>query len=455
MRKVSDGVELSASDLARHLGCRHLTELDLGVAVGSLAPPRWRDPTLELLQQRGLELEQLYLDQLRGQGLAIVEVGQSESGSGLDRTVAAMRDGAAVIYQATLRSGRWHGRADFLKRMDGRSDLGAWSYEVLDAKLARETRAGTILQLCLYSHMVAEIQGTLPERMHVIMPGDDLPLESFRVHDFLAYHRLVQRRLEVATADVTDEPRTYPDPVPQCDICRWWPVCDGRRRDDDHLCLVAGISKLQIDELRSWGLNTLAALAGVPLPLDRRPSRGALETYLRVREQARVQLEGRRAGSPVYELLPVVEGQGLCRLPEPSPGDIFLDFESDPFVGICGLEYLLGWTVGPPTAPQYHNHWAFGPADEKASFEAFIDLVTERRERFPDLHIYHFAPYEPAALKRLMGRYATREDELDRMLRAELFIDLHAVTRQAARASVERYSLKDLEVLYDFERTIP
>ena len=63
MRNVDDRLELSASDLASHLGCRHLTQLDLLVANGRLVPPRWRDPTLEVLQQRGLELKQLYLDQ--------------------------------------------------------------------------------------------------------------------------------------------------------------------------------------------------------------------------------------------------------------------------------------------------------------------------------------------------------------------------------------------------------
>src|SRR5262249_854461 len=70
----------------------------------------------------------------------------------------------------------------------------------------------------------------------------------------------------------------------------------------------------------------------------------------------------------------------------------------------------------------------------------------------PDMHVYHFAPYEPAAIKRLMGRHATRESEVDRMLRAGLFVDLHAVVKQAMRASVEEYSIKKLEALYDFRR---
>ena len=94
--------------------------------------------------------------------------------------------------------------------------------------------------------------------------------------------------------------------------------------------------------------------------------------------------------------------------------------------------------------------WALSRADEKAAFERFVDFVIARLEIYPDLHIYHYAPYEPAALKRLMGRYVTREDEIDRMLRAGVFVDLYAVVRHAIRASVESYSIKKLEPLYDF-----
>ena len=75
-----------------------------------------------------------------------------------------------------------------------------------------------------------------------------------------------------------------------------------------------------------------------------------------------------------------------------------------------------------------------------------------RWKAFPGLHIYHYAPYEPAALKRLMGRYATREEEIDQMLRARLFVDLYQVVRHGLRASVESYSIKRLEPFYGFER---
>ena len=71
----------------------------------------------------------------------------------------------------------------------------------------------------------------------------------------------------------------------------------------------------------------------------------------------------------------------------------------------------------------------------------FVDFVVARLEAHPGLYIHHYAPYEPAALKRLMGRYATRENEIDKMLRAGLFVDLYAIVRHAIRVSIEKADL--------------
>ena len=73
---------------------------------------------------------------------------------------------------------------DILRRVPGHSHFGAWAYEVYDTKLARETRAGTILQLCLYSDLLGEIQGTLPERFVIVTPGEPFDEQSYRVEDF-------------------------------------------------------------------------------------------------------------------------------------------------------------------------------------------------------------------------------------------------------------------------------
>ena len=52
-------------------------------------------------------------------------------------------------------------------RMPGTSKLGAWTYEALDAKLARAEKPTYLLQLCFYSDGIAGIQGVRPEHMHV------------------------------------------------------------------------------------------------------------------------------------------------------------------------------------------------------------------------------------------------------------------------------------------------
>jgi uncharacterized protein len=455
MRSVGSAIELSAADLIGHLGCRHLTQLDLAVATGKEKAPKIWAPLLELLWERGLAHERNYIEHLDASGFKIARIdGFGIEPKQLKDTGDAMRAGMPIIVQGALAHGRWGGRPDVLKRVERSSILGAWSYEVIDTKLARETKSGTILQLCLYSDLLTKAQGAAPEQMYIVSPWSAFQPQLFRTDDYAAYYRLVRARLEDAIAEGA-RVSTYPDPKEHCDVCRWRLQCDAKRRVDDHLCLVAGISKLQIDELKNRGITTTTALASMPLPLHWKPERGSVQTYERIREQARLQVEARTKGVPVHEVLKPQPGFGLSRLPEPSPGDIFLDFEGDPYVGERGLEYLLGYVkIGESGELAYTSLWSLSREAEKSNYEQFVDWVMERWRVHPGMHIYHFAPYEPAALKRLMGRYASREEEIDRMLRAGLFIDLFAVVRHALRAGVESYSIKQLEQFYEFKRAV-
>ncbi len=456
MKRIEDSLELSATDLVGYLNCRHLFELDCAVAEGALAKPKvWNQPLLQILRERGAVHEQNYVEHLTESALEPVRIdGVDITEEAVSQTLAAMKRGTPVIVQGALSHNRWVGRADILRRVETPSGLGGWSYEAVDAKLARETKAGAILQLCLYSDLLTKAQSLEPEYMHIVAPRSDLKPKSYRFADYAAYFRGAKRALLSALA-TRDAGQTYPEPKEHCDICLWRQTCDKRRRDDDHLCLVAGISKLQINELNQRGVTTVQNLADMPLPLDWKPDRGSADTYCRIREQARVQVEARATGERKFELLEVESGFGLARLPEPSDGDIFLDLEGDPFVGEHGLEYLFGYMFKDDTEEAaYRGEWAFSRADEKQVFESFVDFIMSRWEQFPGMHIYHYAPYEPSALKRLMGHYATREEEIDRMLRAGLFVDLYQVVRRGVRASVESYSIKKLEPFYGFKREI-
>src|SRR5439155_1767968 len=120
--------------------------------------------------------------------------------------------------------------------------------------------------------------------------------------------------------------------------------------------------------------------------------------------------------------------------------------------------YLIG-IVTPPTntgvEPTYESLWSSCRSEEKRAFETFIARAIERWHQNPEMHIYHYAPYEPTAIKRLVGRHGTCVDEVDELLRAGVFVDLYRAVRQGIRASVESYSIKRLEPLYGFTRAVP
>ncbi|HVR09557.1 MAG TPA: TM0106 family RecB-like putative nuclease [Thermoanaerobaculia bacterium] len=391
-----------------------------------------------------------------------------------DEVVASLRRGDDVVYQATLFDERWRGHADFLIRTSAPSDLGAWSYEVFDTKLARRVTAGALLQLCLYSDLLATIQGRRPERMHVVLGGSARRVESHRVADYEAYYRLVKRRYEEFTAsgELAFPPATRPEPVEHCEVCRWSVDCRKERRRVDDASLIAGITGRQRRDLREHGFATRRSVAALPSPVPWTIDRRQVPALVRVREQARIQIEGEAAGHAIYELLAprrtregeLQENLGLLSIPPPSSGDLFFDMEGDPYSLDDGFDYLFGIVepglLAADGMPTYHRFWStddmgtFTRTGEKRAFEQVVDFFMSRWSRDPQLHIYHFAPYEPSAMGRLMGRHATREEEVDRLLRGGVFVDLFRAVRQSLRASVEGYSIKQLEPLYGFERLV-
>jgi predicted RecB family nuclease len=428
----------SPSDLNDFLACPHLTSLELAVARGELERPYRPNPYGDLIRRKGDEHEAAYLASL-AEGVATIpdphEVGWDRAAAATER---AIQDHAPVVYQAALVDQDWHGLADFLElQPDG-------TYEVVDTKLARRAKPAHLLQLCFYTEQVARLQGSWPREMHVVNGLSER--ESFKPHDFLAYYRRLRDRFLHAVASGAP---TYPYPVMHCSLCEFLERCQRQWDQDDHLSLVAGIRRTQVERLNAAGIATLADLAAV----DARVRKLRPETLARLRDQAALQLHRRRTGELRHQLLPLQPERGFALLPEPSPGDIWLDFEGDPWYEAARpLEYLTGWVYLHNGEPRYEHLWSLDREQEKAGFERFVDLVRERRARFPEMHVYHYAPYERTALERLMGEHGTREEELDDLLRGEVLVDLYRVVRQALRLSLPSYSIKEVEAFYGFER---
>lgn len=458
MQRIDGRPVYAASDLNDYLECKRLTENESLAALGRLRRPSGgSDEQAELLRRKGDEHERRYLQHLRGQSGTVVEFGRSESGIAAyheaeQRTLDAMRSGAHTIYQATFFDGQFLGHADFLRRVETPSELGPWSYEVVDTKLALHPKAYFLVQICNYSEHVARLQGHMPERGHIVLGnGEERP---FRLRDYLAYYRRLKFRFLDFVSDPAlaseNEAREYPLECKHCELCAWNAACERKRIEDDHLSLVAWMRRDQIQRFEGAGIRTVAALAQVPD--DARPEGMSAETFVKLRRQAALQVHGRTVGRK-HVLIPHDPRTGFGLMPAPAPGDVYFDMEGDPmFEPERGLEYLFGcWMPG--DEPHFRGFWGLDRAGEKRAFEDFIDFIVERRRQYPSMHVYHYANYEKAALRRLAQSHSTRIDEVDELLRGEVLVDLFAVVRQAIAISEDSYSIKRFERFYGFERS--
>ena len=459
MQLLDAALVLSATDLVGYLACDHLATLELGRVAGLWERPHRRDdPTIELIQAKGDLHEADYLDRLRSEGRTVVEIEKQDLRTSAAlraaaaETVAAMRAGADVVYQATFFDGRWRGHADFLfKRADRPSPaFGAWSYDVADTKLARSVKAGAVLQLCVYAGLLEQVQGIAPEFLTVVT--GDRESHLYRADEFAAYFRYVRARFDERVVRDAADPAaapTYPDPVEHCRVCTWYPTCIQRRRNDDHLSIVAGMRRVDTERLTEAGIGTLSALAGIDPALDV-PGIPA-PTVARLHHQARLQLHERRTGRRVFELIepdPATTWRGLALLPEPSPWDVFFDIEADPWATDNGLEYLLGIVTVDTGTPVYRPIWGTDVDGEGGAFAEMLRFLMDRLDAHPELHVFHYGGYESGAIKRLVARHGIGADDLDRLLRGDVLVDLLNAVRQGIRASVESYSLKQIEKFY-------
>lgn len=445
MRPTANGEpQFSPSDILRYLAgnfaawmeryYHHFDQPD------SLVPDP-DSPEDELVQKYGIRHEQAYLASLEASGIPVTQIPGRADQECVELTRIAIHRGDPVIYQAALEAGPLFGLADFLVRVS--ADGEPPSYEPWDTKLARSIKPKFIVQLCAYAEMLGAVQGHLPVRGGAIL-GDGVMAPINLTAHWHTWLHLRQQFLDFhARFNPDDGP---PDPSLERDHGRWSSLANEVFEQYDLAVLVAGISLSQLAKLRTAKVITMAQLAQRNAPVPRM----APATLDRLRRQARLQKASVDWATPVFEVLPPPPDnprRGLALLPPESPGDVYFDIEGFPFAD-GGLEYLLGAITNDAGQPTYHDWWAHDAEEERRAFERFIDWATSRRAQFPGMHIYHYAPYEVTALKRLASRYGTREEEVDAFLRAGTFVDLYTVVRQGVAVGADSYSLKDVERLF-------
>jgi uncharacterized protein len=475
----------SASDLVAASECEYRTLRILDEKLGRSPKAEFPDDEMQrragTLGDRheekvlaGLIRQYGVWDAGRGSGVYSIDRGNNTRGDLLAKqaeTELALRAGADVVFQATFFDGEFLGYADFIvNEAAGTGSPGR--YEVWDTKLARHAKVGALLQLAAYgdqllgmglepSPRVTLVLGAVVDgdyvRSHHSLP-DLLPVfreRRDRFRDLTAAHREQDTAVTWQQAGIT-----------YCGRCNY---CAEQVQIHRDLLMVGGMSTVRRKKLMAEGVTTIDALADLP------PGK-ASGPVARLRDQARIQLgrdvpDGSRTFSKDGEdhtvAFKVLPEHALADIPAPSPGDIFFDFEGDPLwqdpaTGQWGLEYLFGVVEAPdghPAAgaagatdsaagPVFRPFWAHSRSGERQAFLDFLGYVEERRARFPDLHVYHYAAYEKSALRNLSVRHLAGEDIVDNWLREGVLVDLYATARHSLRISEPSYSIKKLEPLY-------
>lgn len=454
----------SASDLKVAAECEFAWLRALDAKLGRVpAVVEPEDEMLERAARLGDKHEEAVLAAYRAQfGSRVIEIERAASSdadamaAALEATRAGLEDPSAqVVFQAAFSTSEFVGFADFLTREpDGR-------WRVQDSKLARRAKVTALMQLAAYVDQLDRLG--IPRSDEVDLLLGDGSTSTHQVSDLLPLFAVRRNRLRALIADrrvdlgAGGEAIAWADPRGDLGIvaCGRCATCEEQVVATRDVLLVAGMRPVQRERLRAAGIITIDDLAAAP----QGPDGMNPEVFAGLRTQARLQIASPAgvpdpsgaapAAAPLYE---VVLPEALATMPRPSNGDIFFDFEGDPLyteVGAggdrWGIDYLFGWV---DMQEQYTPLWAHSFADEKTALEQFCDFVAARRAAQPDMHIYHYAPYEPTHLAAMAARHGVREADVDRMLRDELFVDLYPIVRRALRVGSRSYSIKKLEPLY-------
>lgn len=452
----------SASDLTAAATCEFALVRTLDAKLGRIPPLEESvDPMLEraarlgdLHEERTLQRYLAEFGRFDGShpgGVALIERPDERPTAeillrGQEATLAALRAGADVVYQATFYDGRFLGYADFIRRTTP-ADAAEHVYEVYDTKLARRAKVTALLQLAAYADQLTRLGIATGPEVHLLL-GDG-STSSHDLVDVLPVYLERRARLE----SMLDERLADPVPVAwgdprftvdgRCDVCA--PEVEAHR----DLLLVAGMRTTQRVRLHEAGIGTIDDLAR---SVDQVPgvSASALEA---LRDQARMQVD-----HPDELVARVFDPSGLAALPAPDAGDVFFDFEGDPLYTEgageeWGLDYLFGVVEHDGAGgTRFLPFWAHDYAEEREALRAFLDYVTRRRAEHPGMHVYHYADYERAHLQRLTARHGVGENELDDLLRGDVLVDLYPVVKRSIRVSSRSYGLKKLEPLYMGDR---
>ncbi len=443
----------SATMLTRYINCKHTITNEFNEKKLNLKRSE-RTGADNLRLEKGLIHEVDYFKELSKKYKKVKNIKVLKNLSKEEKikeTNKALKDGYELIYGGWLKSGNWSGELDFLEINNKvKSNLGNYSYEITDTKNSSKVKGDHIYQVCLYSFLLQEAQGTLSDNFFILLKDKSKEIIKLKeVYDTFLLHKNSYENFIKNELD-----KTKPEKCGYCTFCDWKEICENEWIDNRHLNQVLGNNKKNIKKLNDAGIKNLDELA----KLNPKTKIEGLRDEIKIKRinQAKLQIEAENKGYPIFKVIEenLILNKGFNLLPKPSECDLFFDLEGvQDYVFPGKLEYLFGIYYEENGEKIFKPFWAHNKKEEKQSVIDFFALTKAHFKKYPKAKIYHYASYEIKALERLTSLHKVHGVDYDHYLNLGRFVDLFRVVKQAIFVSEKSYSIKEIEKYYDFKRT--
>ena len=439
----------TASKLKNWLACNYTTINEINKKE---LKKKESSTTEETRKKRGDEFEEKIYKKLVKQYPKHIKIKKDDDR--FEKTKAALKKGYDLIHKAHFKHEGWIGEVDFLIKVKKDTKLGNFGYEVYDIKLSSIAKPEHIIQISSYTEWIKKEQDLMPDYMYLILGNGEKI--KYKTRDYQLYFQNHKKKyLQFLSKD---QKNTHPERCQFCSLCEWIDVCEKIWLEEDHLNQIAGIRKDQISKIKKHGVKTLKQFSKLK---ETEKIEGLSSSIFRTHHsQANLLMKQKETGKPEFKLLPVQNGRGFNKLPQPSKHDLFFDIEGlDKILNAeeaanskSGLEYLFGIYYFENDEGIYVPFWAHNQKEEKEKFISLLDFIDKHLKKYPDCHIYHFNHYEKTALTNLIKKHGACIEQVNNLLREAKLVDLYNVVKQGMQVSEREYSLKKLEKFYGFAR---
>ena len=441
------------SMLTKYINCKHIIANEYHEKSLNLIKNK-RTITDDLRIQKGILHEDLYFKKLKKKYTKVKDIKSLKNLSKEEKnkeTLNALKEGYEIIYGGWLSHGNWSGELDFLEiNKNIKSNLGDYSYEIIDTKNSSKVRGDHIYQLGVYVDLLKEAQGILPEKFYILLKDNSKqPIKVNEIYDtFLFHKKSYEDFLKKGIKKTTPEKCSF------CNFCEWSDQCNYEWTEKRDVNQVLENNKKNCQAFKKSGIKTYDDIAR----LDPKKNIEGIREEVKIKRinQAKLQIEAEKQGIPIFK--PIKENfllnKGFNLLSKPDEHDLFFDIEGvQDYVFPNRLEYLFGIYFEENGKKIYKAFWAHDKHDEKKTIIDFFKFTNDHFKKYPNSKIYHYAPYEINALERLTSIHKVNSVDYDHYLNLGKFVDLYKIVKQAVHVSQKSYSIKDIEKYYNFQRS--